>query len=88
MTDKDKLKAFAKEFGIVVRKARILANITQEELAHRVNSSRSAILRIEQGYATYMPASRALEICEALDTSLTQIWKEMNVYGTGTHDGK
>jgi DNA-binding XRE family transcriptional regulator len=86
MTDKEKLQIFAKEFGIVVRKARLFANLTQEELAHKVDSTRAAIIRIELGQATYMPASRALEICEALDTSLTEIWRDMNVYSIGAHN--
>lgn len=78
MNDKDKLKDFAKEFGKTIRKSRVMAGLTQEELGQKIGSNRGAIIRIESGQAIYMPAKRALEICEVLNTSLTDIWREMN----------
>jgi len=85
--DKQKLRDFAVQFGAVVKRTRKLAHLTQEELAHKINSTRAAIIRIEAGQATYMPASRALEICEALDTSLNDIWKDLNVDRSGVSNG-
>ena len=79
------LQSFAKEFGTIVKKARRSMSMTQEQLAKMINTNRTTIIKIEQGLATYMPASRALEICEVLNQNLTEIWVKMNLKKGGSN---
>lgn len=87
MEDIEALRAFARYFGDKVRNARRQQNMTQLELAIAIHSTRNNIIRIEAGKATYMPARRALEICQTLGINLIDIWRELNANSFGVSDG-
>lgn len=64
--------------GRRVRAARILAGLTQDELAARAAMSRVTLGTIERGdhaatLLTYLKASRALRLAAVLDVSLLEL---------------
>ena len=60
------------ELGLKFRKARLLANLTQNELAARADKDQQSIQRLEKGKVNpsylYM-----MNVCQALEMSLTDV---------------
>lgn len=65
----------AKAFGAAVRAARVAAEISQEELAHKAGVERSHMGKIERG--EHMPTlALALKIAKALRVSASDLVRE------------
>lgn len=61
------------EFTSYIKEYRLLAGLTQEELALKVNVRRETIIRLEAG--KYNPSLKlALDIAAALDTSVHNLF--------------
>jgi transcriptional regulator with XRE-family HTH domain len=57
--------AFYEQFGTRIRRARVHADISQEELGHRVGLNRSSVSNVEKGRQR-VPAHMVVEFATAL----------------------
>jgi transcriptional regulator with XRE-family HTH domain len=76
-SSKADLRTFAILFGKAVKDARETVDISQTALASRLGTTRSAVAKIETGVATYLPALRVLEVCEALELDINIVWAQV-----------
>lgn len=69
---------FLVEFGLNVRKIREQKNLTQTELANRINGDAKKISRIELGRYNFK-ISTLLIIAEALDVDVSELFNISNI---------
>ncbi|WP_299809826.1 helix-turn-helix transcriptional regulator [Tardiphaga sp.] len=65
---------FDKSVGMRIRSQRLLANMSQQELAERLGVSFQQIQKYEKG-ANRVGASRVHQICKALEVSMSSIYE-------------
>ena len=74
MNVQDKKKMIQRQIGAKVAYYRSLRNMTQNELAEKINMSQSSIGRIERGkYNSGVPISTLLDIADGLNVKLSTL---------------
>lgn len=74
--DKRKYIEIYKQIGENIRQKRMLANISQEELAFRISSARNYIGCIERG-EKFPSIALTYEIAKALNTKITELFENI-----------
>jgi transcriptional regulator with XRE-family HTH domain len=70
--------AIAKKFGILVRRLRMKAELSQEEFAHQCGLHRTYIGAIERGEKT-VTIDTANKLAKALNTPLSQLFHDLEI---------
>lgn len=77
MTNEDQ-EALAKTFGQAIRRRRLAADLTQEEVAEKLGVGNEAVSRLERGVAS-LSVTRLFELSELFGCEAAELLTEGNV---------